>query len=129
MRATVYEALSYYSTWQPLEMGEREAEGGDSVVASSGIKHVVVKHRDFNHVRGAGEQHRHGEQLVEVRAATLDDPRPELRQMRQYLYFCTSKCVSIRTLVLLSVPDPRALRKADGNVCVNPRRKPLFSRY
>ncbi len=82
-------------------MGEREAEGGDSVVATRGIKQVVVKHRDFNHVRGAGEKHRHREQLVEGGAATLDDPRP----------------------------DPRALRKADGNVCVYPRRKPLFSIY
>ena len=100
-------------------------ERGDSVVGTSGSEQIVVKYRDFNHVRGAGEEHRHGEQLVEVWATALDDPRPELRQMSQYLYFCTSKRVSICTFV----PDPRALRKADGNVCIYPRRKPLYSIY
>ncbi len=100
-------------------MGEREAEGGDSVVATRGIKQVVVKHRDFNHVRGAGEKHRHREQLVEGGAATLDDPRPELRQMRQYLYFCTSKCVSICTFVLVNPPDLLTIPVVSSAKCVS----------
>ena len=31
--------------------------------------------------------------------------RRQVRQLRQYLYFCTGKCVSIYTVVLANPPD------------------------
>ena len=48
--------------------------------------------------------------------AVAEDTGAELRQTRQYLYFCTSKCVSICTFVLV---NPSDLGVGEPDSCVS----------